>query len=148
MILTPPLEDYLETIGELCHEGGGARVKDVAARRAVSNPSVVRALRTLKRERLVVQEPYGLIRLTGRGQRVAGAILRRHRILADFLQNVLGLDAETAAQDACRIEHAVSPRTVRRLRAAARFLGGEAHADLDWRREFALFCGRGARGNA
>jgi DtxR family Mn-dependent transcriptional regulator len=145
--LTPPMEDYLETIGEVCRDQGVARVKEIATRMEVSNPSVVRALRTLKRRRLVEQERYGHVRLTDEGQRVAREILGRHQTLAEFLEHVLGLDPATASRDACRIEHAVSPQTMRRLRAAVAFLRGSAHADLHWSSEFARFCEKRTRGD-
>jgi DtxR family Mn-dependent transcriptional regulator len=145
MNLTPPMEDYLEAIGQTCGAGGVARVKDIAARMKVTNPSVVRALRALKQKKLIQQEHYGYVRLTEAGEKIAQAIIRRHETLTDFLENILGLDEKTAARDACEIEHAVSPETMRRLSAAAVFLKGEAHADLDWRGEFAKFYRRQSR---
>jgi DtxR family Mn-dependent transcriptional regulator len=111
----------------------------------VTNPSVVRALRALKRQGLVEQERYGFVRLTDDGQRVAGSVLLRHEVLADFLENVLCLDAATAAQDACRMEHAISPQTLDRLRAIVAFTRSEAGDGLDWRREFGRFCTRRGR---
>jgi DtxR family Mn-dependent transcriptional regulator len=139
MELSAQMEDYLEAIFELCRDNGVARVKDIALRLKVTNPSVVGAVRTLKRKKLVRQERYGFIRLTDQGRELARSVLDRHRALAHFLESILGLDAETAAGDACRIEHAVSQETVRRLRAVAAFLLSEAHEDLDWKREFKQF---------
>jgi len=139
MELSAQMEDYLEAIFELCRDQGVARVKDIASRLKVTNPSVVGAVRTLKRKKLVRQEHYGFIRLTDEGQELAQSVLHRHRVLAHFLESILGLDKPTAARDACRIEHAVSPETVRRLRAVAAFLQSEAHEDLDWTREFKRF---------
>jgi DtxR family Mn-dependent transcriptional regulator len=137
--LSPQLEDYIEVIGELCRDSGVARVKDIAARVGVTNPSVVRALRTLKREGLVEQQRYGFVQLTDSGHRVAGSVLLRHEVLADFLENVLCLDAATAAADACRMEHAISPQTLDRLRALVAFTRGEAPDDNDWRQGFRRF---------
>ena len=139
MELSAQMEDYLETIFVLCQDKGVARVKDIASRLKVTNPSVVGALRTLKRKKLVRQERYGFIRLTDQGRELARSVLHRHSVLTHFLESILGLDADTAANDACRIEHAVSPETVRRLRAVAAFLQSEAHEDLDWTREFKRF---------
>jgi DtxR family Mn-dependent transcriptional regulator len=143
--LSPQLEDYIEVIGEVCRDSGVARVKDIATRMDVTNPSVVRALRALKRQGLVEQERYGFVRLTDDGQRVAGSVLLRHEVLADFLENVLCLDAATAAEDACRMEHAISPQTLDRLRAIVAFTRSEAGDGLDWRREFGRFCTRRGR---
>lgn len=139
MNLSPQMEDYLEAIGELCAQESFARVSTVARKLGVSNPSVVGALRTLKQRALITQERYGYIRLTGEGALLAQAITSRHQALARFFEDVLGLDPEIASQDACRIEHVVSPETLRRLRAAADFLGGSAHEDLHWKNEFPRF---------
>jgi DtxR family Mn-dependent transcriptional regulator len=141
--LSPQLEDYIEVIGELCRDSGIARVKDIATRAGVTNPSVVRALRALKREGLVEQQRYGFVRLTRDGERVAGSVLLRHEVLADFLENVLGLDAATSAEDACRMEHAISPPTLDRLRALVAFTRAEARDG--WRRAFGRFCARRGR---
>ena len=139
MDLSAQMEDYLEVIGGLCRTNGIARVKEISSRLKVTGPSVVGALRTLKTKNLVRQERYGFIRLTGEGERIAASVQARHDVLAHFLETILGLDPETASADACRIEHAVSPETVRRLRAAAEFIRDEAHADLDWKKEFRAF---------
>jgi DtxR family Mn-dependent transcriptional regulator len=140
--LSAQMEDYLEVIWGLCRMHGIARVKDISSRMKVTGPSVVGALRTLKTKNLVRQERYGFIRLTEEGERIAASVQDRHDVLAHFLEAILGLDPETAAADACRIEHAVSPETVRRLHAAAEFIRDEAHADLDWNKEFRAFYAR------
>lgn len=139
MDLSPPMEDYLEAVHVISHDRGVARVRDLARRLSVSDPSVVAALRTLKRRGLVAQERYGYVRLTKEGREIAGEILHRHEVLASFLEDVLGLDADTASRDACRIEHAAGPETIRRLQALASFLLDAGHADLQWKEEFGTF---------
>ena len=113
--LSSQMEDYLEIIYQLCQENGLARVKDIAARLAVSNPSVVSAIKNLKTRKLVVQEPYGYIRLTARGNRLAAAVIQKHEVLRSFLEKILALDPETAARDACKMEHAISAKTLERF---------------------------------
>jgi DtxR family Mn-dependent transcriptional regulator len=137
--LSSQMEDYLEAIYQLCRDEGVARVKAIAGRLEVSNPSVVGAIRKLKSRNLVVQEPYGYVRLTMEGEKIAGAVTQRHEVLSDFLKNILGLDHETASLDACKIEHAVSPETVRRLRAVAEFIKKEPQINVDWKKEFRRF---------
>ena len=137
--LSAQMEDYLEAIGELCGEHGVARVKDISSRLGVTSPSVVGAVRTLKRRQLVRQEPYGFVRLTPAGEEIARSVMQRHHVLADFFQNVLGLDRETAARDACRVEHAVSPETVARLRALAEFSRETAPLAKPWAKAFERF---------
>jgi DtxR family Mn-dependent transcriptional regulator len=133
------MEDYLEVIHHLCEEEGLARVKDIAARVEVTNPSVVGAIKTLKRRRLVHQEHYGYIRLTERGQKLAAAVRDRHEVVSNFLENILGLDPETASKDACKIEHAISQETMKRLEAVAAYLRSEGSRGPDWREEFSRF---------
>jgi DtxR family Mn-dependent transcriptional regulator len=109
------MEDYLEIIYQLCQENGLARVKDIAARLEVSNPSVVSAIKGLKTRKLVEQQPYGYIRLTEKGKRLAAAVIQKHEVLRNFLEKILALDPETAARDACRMEHAISAKTLDRF---------------------------------
>jgi len=137
--LSSQMEDYLEAIYHLCREEGVARVKAIADRLEVSNPSVVGAMRKLKDRNLVVQERYGYVRLTRAGEEIAGAIMHKHEVLTKFLEEILGLDRETASRDACKIEHAVSPETVKRLRAVAEFIESEPQINVDWQKEFRRF---------
>ena len=137
--LSPQMEDYLEAILALCGEHGVARVKDISLRLGVTSPSVVGAIRGLKRRELVQQEPYGFVRLTAQGEEAARSVAHRHQVLTDFLENILGLEHELAARDACRIEHAVSPETTERLRAAAELLQTELRPGLGWAKAFTQF---------
>jgi DtxR family Mn-dependent transcriptional regulator len=133
------MEDYLEAIYNLCRTEGVARVKAIADRLEVTNPSVVGAIRRLKDRNLVIQERYGYVRLTDAGEKIAGGIMHKHEVLSKFLEEILGLDPETASRDACRIEHAVSPETVQRLRAVAEFIEREPQINVDWQKEFKRF---------
>lgn len=134
-------EDYLTAIYHLCQEEGVARVKSLAERLQVTNASVVGVLKNLKRRDLVLQEPYGYIRLTDRGEEIATSIVHRYDILTHFLESVLHLDSESAARDACRIEHAVSPEAVRRLRMLAEFIAGQPKRRGNWEKEVNRLCG-------
>jgi DtxR family Mn-dependent transcriptional regulator len=137
--LTSQMEDYLEAIYHLCRDEGVARVKAIADRLEVTTPSVVGAIRKLKDRNLVIQEPYGYVRLTMEGEEIGGAVSHNHEVLSDFLKEILGLDHETASVDACKIEHAVSAETVRRLRAVAEFIRQEPQINVDWEKEFKRF---------
>jgi DtxR family Mn-dependent transcriptional regulator len=137
--LTPNMEDYLEVIYQLCQKDGLARVKDISAHLDVTNPSVVGALKNLKRKKLVQQQRYGYIRLTNSGQKLAAAVQDRHEAVCNFLENILGLDRETASRDACKIEHAVSQETVRRLQAVADYLLCESCKEFDWLEAFTRY---------
>ena len=108
-------ENYLETILLLERRNGIVRLVDVANELGVSKPSVNRAMGVLKRDGYVLQELYGDITLTQSGRERANAILKRHKSITDFLSQVLGVDSETAENDACRIEHVISQQTAERM---------------------------------
>ena len=113
--MTQSLEDYLEAIYLLIMEGKAAQVVDVARMLSVRMPSIVRALRELKRLELVVQEPYSSISLTEKGRRVAHQVFDRHRLLRSFLIK-LGVSRRIADRDACLMEHILSAETLERIR--------------------------------
>ncbi len=117
------LEDYLEAILLLSVQKRPVRVKHIAHFLGVSRPSVVNALNHLKTKGLVRHEHYGGVELTTRGQNYATTIYHRHHLLEQFLHQVLGVSARIAAQDACRLEHALSPETARRLLGFVRRFG-------------------------
>ncbi|MBE6470580.1 MAG: metal-dependent transcriptional regulator [Coriobacteriaceae bacterium] len=115
--MTKSSEDYLEAIYELAgSENKPVRSVDIADKLGVSRPSVNNALNILKKEQMVVQEPYGAISLTCQGQLYGQSIYGRHMTLFNFLHLVLGVDPETAEEEACEIEHTVSEDTIRRWR--------------------------------
>lgn len=145
--VSPKMEDYLTTIYHLCEEETVARVKTIAERLKVTNAGVVGALKNLKTKGLVEQEHYGYVRLTDQGEAIALAVVHRHEVLTHFFQGILHLDSETAAQDACKIEHAVSPETVRRIDALGAFIERRPRNGLDWKKEFSRFCCEFSDGN-
>ena len=113
--ITSSQEDYLEAILELSEENRVARSKEIAERLNVTKASVTSAMRQLKASGLVNHDPYSYITLTEEGERIAQDVTRRHRILADFLYRVLGLDEKAADENACRIEHAIDRDVMERL---------------------------------
>ena len=106
-LITPSLEDYLETIYLLIRDKGTACVRDVARALVVKMPSVVKAIRELKSRNLAKQKPYSAIELTPDGYEAAMQVLSRHTLLKEFLLR-LGVGDKTADADACRMEHVVS----------------------------------------
>ena len=113
--MTQSLEDYLESIYILIEAGKSAQVRDVAKRLDVKMPSVVKAVRELKRLGLVTQEPYSNIELTQKGVRVAKDVLSRHTLLRAFLMK-LGVSRANADKDACLMEHILSAETIDKIR--------------------------------
>ena len=109
-------EDYLETILVLKMRNGKVRSVDVAAELDFSKPSVSRAIGILKKEGLVEVGEGGWISLTDAGERRAAAVFDRHNVIAGYLNRVLGVDKETAEEDACRIEHIISENTFKKMK--------------------------------
>jgi len=104
-------EDYVELIADLIEVNGEARPVDIAQRLGVKAPTVTKNISRLKDAGLVLREKYRSIFLTDRGQTLAEACRRRHRIVVAFLQS-LGVDEVTAERDAEGIEHHVSDETL------------------------------------
>lgn len=108
-------EDYLEAISSLQKEKGWVRVKDISEFLEVKAPSVNSALKILSKAGLVDYEKYGRIELSESGRRKANSVQKRHDLLVLFLTKILKVDPETAAKDACRMEHVISPQTHAKL---------------------------------
>ena len=108
-------QDYLETILDFTADAGQVRSIDIARALGVSRASVNKSLGALKEQGLVEHEHYGDVKLTERGLRVARQVRARHNALKSFLVNVLGVAPETAENDACRMEHAISRETAAKL---------------------------------
>lgn len=108
-------EDYLEAVLELEQEHGTVRLTDVAKKIGVTKPSVSRAMKILQTDGYIHQETYGAIELTAKGRLKASQVYHRHKTLTIFLEEVLGVTPETAENDACRMEHILSPQTMERL---------------------------------
>jgi DtxR family Mn-dependent transcriptional regulator len=125
--LTPNMEMYLKTIYEIASDGGEPRVKLIAKRLGVTMPSVTGAIENLQTKKLVEHTPYGDVRLTTKGRRVARQVKDRHELIYRFLLNVLKLPEATASRDACVLEHVVSPRTFERMSSFLQFT--EKHPD-------------------
>ena len=116
--MTESLEDYLEMVSFLSDEGT-VRITDIASRLHVSKPSVLRALKNLEEKELLEHKRYQGVILTQRGKQKAAEIRKRHRFLTDFLVNIIGVNVQIAEQDACKMEHVLSPETLKKMRKLA-----------------------------
>ena len=103
-------EDYLEMILMLSEQKGYVRSIDIAAGLSVSKPSVSFAMKNLREDGYIVMDQDNLISLTDKGMEIARNMYNRHKALTKFLMQ-LGVDEATAREDACKIEHDISPAT-------------------------------------
>lgn len=109
-------ENYLETILMLKTEKGAVRSIDIAQKMAFSKPSVSRAMSLLREKQLITMDTEGWIELTADGLALAERIYERHQLIAGWLVS-LGVPADIAAEDACRIEHDISDLSFEKIKA-------------------------------
>jgi len=110
MALKPSGEMYLETIYVLCKSKSSVRSIDVAEYMNYSKPSVSRAMGILKEKGYIVIDKDGFITLTNEGSELAQKIYERHTVICQAL-SMLGVDEQTASEDACKIEHVISDKS-------------------------------------
>lgn len=107
------LEEYLEAIYK-AGERGEVRPGQLAEALGVSAPTVTATLGRLQ-SRGLIERPDGGVALTDEGRQVALDIIRRHRLAERFLVDALGLSWDEVHDEACQLEHALSPRVQRAL---------------------------------
>ena len=108
-------EMYLETIHVLLKKNGNVRSVDVAEYMGYSKPSISRAMGLLKAGNFIEIAKDGSITLTDTGLAVAEKIYERHTLLSKLLV-LLGVSPETAAEDACKLEHAISDESLEAIK--------------------------------
>ena len=111
-------EMYLEAILVLTRKSGFVRAIDFSEYLGYSKPSVSRAMGLLRQGEYIVVEPDGAITLTETGRQIAEKIYERHTLLTELLVK-MGVSQETAAADACRLEHANSDESFQAIKRYA-----------------------------
>jgi Mn-dependent DtxR family transcriptional regulator len=101
---------YLEAIHVLLQKNEKIRAIDVGAYLGYSKPSVSRAIGILKKGGYIFVDEDGYITMSAEGKQVSEQLYERHTIISSLLM-ALGVDEETATEDACRIEHVISDRS-------------------------------------
>ena len=101
------LENYLETILVLSRKLPVVRSVDIANELNFKKPSVSVAMKNLKASTYITIDENGFINLTETGQEIADKIYERHTFLTGWLTSI-GVDPKVAAEDACKMEHAIS----------------------------------------
>jgi len=108
-------EMYLKVIFEIEESGEEAHTTGIAARLEIAPASVTEMLAKLKKKGLVNHVSYGSARLTRKGKFQATKIIRKFRLLEKCLPMTLGISAEKATEEACRLEHALSDELDQRI---------------------------------
>ena len=112
-------ENYLETILILKNKNGAVRSIDIANELGFSKPNVSVAMKNLRENGYIEVDSSGYITLLDSGRQIAEKIYERHTTLSKWLVS-LGVDAKTAAEDACRIEHIISSESFEAIKKIAK----------------------------
>ena len=107
-------EDYLEAILMIREEKGNVHSIDIANLKGFSKASVSIAMNKLRENGYIAMDKNGLITLLAPGERIAEDTYKRHRTLTSLFKKI-GVDPETAENDACGVEHDISELTFSRL---------------------------------
>ena len=112
-------EDYLKTIYILSSKGE-VHATRLAEEFGVSKPTVSVSLKSLEKDGYIIRDENRVILLTRSGKKIAKSVYKRHCVLRKMLET-LGVDKTTAASDACKMEHAVSPESFKALRKLTKY---------------------------
>ena len=139
------MEDYLEAIVILAEKSKPVKVTEIGKALGVKKPSVTSALGKLSQQGLVKHKRYGHIELTAEGERIAQDVFRRHEVLRHFLAEILNVDPEIAAEDACKMEHSLSPTSLERLAKFEEFVLNCPRGEPEWLKGFNYYFEHGER---
>ena len=103
-------EMYLETILVLQNRTGCVRSIDIANEMGYSKPTISVAMKQFREDGYILVDEKGVISLSDKGQKIAERVYDRHKSISAFLV-AIGVSEETAAVDACKIEHDISDET-------------------------------------
>ena len=117
MKLLESAENYLEAILMVREEKGMVRSIDIVNKLGFSKPSVSVAVKNLETNEFITRDKDGFIHLTESGEEIARMIYERHNLLTDIFVKI-GVDPETAREDACKVEHDLSEETFERIKKA------------------------------
>ncbi|MFO8109652.1 MAG: metal-dependent transcriptional regulator [Thermoplasmata archaeon] len=137
------VEEYIETIYVIEKRDGRARTGVIALEMGIKDSSVTEMMQKLEERGFVDYEPYHGVNLTDTGKDIARELMKRHKVIADFLE-IIGVKPELAEIDACQIEHHVSSKTMDRLEKFVEFIN-EAPKDPKWIKHFEHYLETGER---
>jgi len=144
-ILTSTMEDYLEAIFNLFLEKRAIRVKDIATKMNVKMPTVTNMLKILGERGFINYEKYEYVELTEEGIRIGREMQRRHDVFFKFLTEVLKINSITANEEACRMEHTLSPETMASLTDFIEFVQTCPRAGESWLNNFEQYRKQGIK---
>ncbi len=135
-ILTPTMEDYLEAIYSISKEKRVVRVKNIAKKIGVKMPTVTNMLKSLSQKGFIDYEKHEYLELTSKGRKVGKEIDRRHKIIRNFLTEILKINPIVADEEACKMEHGMSTETLDRLTQFIDFIQTCPRTGPNWLESF------------
>ncbi|MGN0345009.1 MAG: metal-dependent transcriptional regulator [Lachnospiraceae bacterium] len=115
LVVNESAENYLETILILSKRLPVVRSVDIANELNYKKSSVSIAMKNLREKNHITVTDAGFIYLTDEGKRIAEMIYERHEFLSSYLES-LGVPADIAVEDACKIEHVISKESFEALK--------------------------------
>ena len=125
-MITSSLQDYLEIIYNRTKDGSVIKAIDIAHEFNISRASVSEALYRLAQLDLIKYEPRKNIEITKNGIKEAKLVARKHEILFEFFNQVLGIDEKNASDNACRIEHVIDQEVIERIERHTKEVTGKS----------------------
>lgn len=126
MTIRKSAEDYLEAMLMLHQQHGYIRSIDISRQLNVTKPSVSYAVKQLRENGYISLDENNFILLTDAGREIAERIYERHKLLTELFIR-LGVNPETAREDACKVEHDLSEETFAAIRLHAKEKGSEGY---------------------
>ena len=111
------MEDYLETILLLSKKLPVVRSVDIATELGYKKSSISIAMKNLRTKGYITVSDAGFINLTDSGKALAENVYERHQFFTNWLIS-LGVDEETASEDACQLEHVISQESFEAIKKA------------------------------
>lgn len=141
--LTASLENYLCAIYKIEKQNKAARVKDISNYLSIGASSVSEAMKLLEKKEYINYEPYGLITLTKKGEKLVVEKTKRNEIISDFLKNVLLVDESLIAEDSQKIEYGMSEEVLEKFVRFLTFMQTCSCKEPKWIKSFKYYAQHG-----
>lgn len=141
--LTASTENYINAIHKIVGINKVARVKDISKMLEIGASSVSEALKPLAENGFINYEPYGVITLTSKGEKVAKELAKRRETICNFLENVLLVDKEIVDENAGKIEHGMSKEVLEKFIRFLTFMQKCSCKEPKWIKSFKYYSQNG-----
>lgn len=141
--LTASLENYLCAIYKIEKEKKAARVKDISSYLSIGASSVSEAMKVLEKKEYINYEPYGLITLTPKGEKLVLEKTERSEVISRFLKEVLLVNEDAVVENAKKIEYAMSEEVLEKFVSFLTFMQTCSCKEPKWIKSFKYFAQHG-----